>query len=986
MARWLSRLVVRFRILLLTAAVLLAAYAAAGFWLVPRLLTDLIQDMFSQRYQREVQLGAISFNPFTFELQARDFSVPDADGAAILAFERLYVNASVVSLFRGGPTLREIDLDKPRVRLVRRADGALNLSDFAGAPAPEAPDASPPKLWIDDLEIHEGQATIIDRNRPDALTRELGPITFQVRQFSTDNDGNEYSLTVQAARGEELSWRGNFGLSPLASQGKFALRNIQVPLLTEIAADVVPFQVTRGQLAAEGSYAFGGHSLRVDVAQLFLDELALRARGDARDMLIVPHLSMMRSQLDLSERTVKVAHVTIDQLQVTAVRDASGQLSLQRLLPKPADPDPDPDPEPSGAWRIEAPDILFRAADLKLEDRRASDSAHFRLSPLELSIAGFSSPSSGPLQLELKTGINETGRFVTRGELSLEDRSGRFAIEASAIPLAPLQPYIDEAARFNLKSGKAGFRGTVSVSAQRAVELAGSASVDDLKTTDKELDEDFVKWSRLELNGLNVQTEPEALRIAEIAVTEPYARVIVGPRGGTNIKDVLSARAAAQPTAAAVSAEPKPPVSPEVSAAAPMPIEIELVRIDHGSMSFADLSLTPNFETGIQQLSGAIQGLSSRPDARADVQLAGQVDRYTPVKITGKVNYFAAVSYTDLHMAFRNLELTSMSPYSGKFAGYRIERGKLNVTLNYLVKKRKLDAKHKIIIDQLQLGEHVDSPDATSLPVKLALALLKDRNGVIDLDIPVSGNLDDPKFKVWPIIWQVVVNLLTKVVTSPFALLGSLFGASEEISFVDFGSGSAALSAKAQSKLRTLAKALGERPALNLDLPLVVKPDVDGPALAEQYWRADRERLVRRRLGARASNADSIAKLIATPKEYRALLEGAYREAYGKKAVIPPARAAAANAVPQMAAASSAPKPGADAQVPDTVANAWLEQQLKAKIAIGQSDLDALARERAQKVQRIILEGTGVDPARVFVITAAPLTPEVALRMQLALH
>jgi hypothetical protein len=302
------------------------------------------------------------------------------------------------------------------------------------------------------------------------------------------------------------------------------------------------------------------------------------------------------------------------------------------------------------------------------------------------------------------------------------------------------------------------------------------------------------------------------------------------------------------------------------------------------------------------------------------------------------------------------------------------------------VKKRKLDAKHKIIIDQLQLGEHVDSPDATGLPVKLAIALLKDRNGVIDLDIPVSGNLDDPKFKVWPIIWQVVVNLLTKIVTSPFALLGSLFGASEEISFVDFASGSAALSATAQGKLRTLAKALNERPALNLDLPLVVKPDVDGPALAEQYWRADRERHVRRHLGARASNAESIAKLIATPKEYRAVLESAYREAYGKKVVVPPPMAAASNAAPQMAAASSAPKAGAEAQVADSVANAWLEQQLKAKIAIGQSDFDALARERAQKVQGIILEGTGIDPARVFVITAAPLTREAALRMQLALH
>jgi hypothetical protein len=452
---------------------------------------------------------------------------------------------------------------------------------------------------------------------------------------------------------------------------------------------------------------------------------------------------------------------------------------------------------------------------------------------------------------------------------------------------------------------------------------------------------------------------------------------------------VLSPQAAgSQLTAAATGPAQNGARLGAVQTATPLPIEIDMVRIDQGSMNFADLSIKPGFETGIQQLSGSIKGLSGRADARADVQLAGQVDRYTPVKITGKVNYFAAVSHTDLHMAFRNLELTKMSPYSGKFAGYLIERGKLNVSLNYLIKQRKLAAKHKIIIDQLQLGEHVDSLDATSLPVKLAIALLKDRNGVIDLDIPVSGNLDDPKFKVWPIIWQVVANLLTKIVTSPFALLGSLFGASEEISFVEFTSGSTVLSTAAQNKLRTLAKALDARPALNLDLPLVVKPDVDGPALMDQYWQAERERLARRRLGARSSNAQSIAKLLATTKHYRALLEVAYRDAFGKKPTIPRPRATASAAPPQVSAASRAPKAPAHAEAPiqDSVAVAWLEQQLRSKMTVGRSDFDALARARAQRVQGIILDGTGIDPARVFVITAAPLPPDAALRMQLALH
>jgi hypothetical protein len=477
-----------------------------------------------------------------------------------------------------------------------------------------------------------------------------------------------------------------------------------------------------------------------------------------------------------------------------------------------------------------------------------------------------------------------------------------------------------------------------------------------------------VKWSSLKLTGLHVQSEPLSVHIAEVAVSEPYARVVISETGATNIQDVLSPRNPAAPS---------PTETP--GAASALPIEIDMIRVDAGSVNFADRSIKPHFETGIQTLSGTIKGLSASPDARADVQLAGQVDRYTPVKITGKVNYFAAVTYTDLHMAFRNLELTSLSPYSGKFAGHRIERGKLKVNLNYLVKKRRLDAKHKVVIDQLQLGDEVESPDATGLPVKLAIALLKDRNGVIDLDIPVSGNLDDPQFRVWPIIWQVVLNLLTKIVTSPFALLGSLFGAGDEISYLELTPASAVLSAATKDKLQTLKKALTERPALNLDLPLVIKPDVDGPALLELRWQAERERLARKKLAARANDEQAVAKLLATPKEYRALLEQAYREAFGKIPVFPQPIAAAAAPPPNTKKASPPPFPDADAI-------RWLEPKLKARITIGPSDFEELARERAGQVQAIILGDAGVDPARVFVITAAPLAADAPLRMQLALH
>ena len=210
------------------------------------------------------------------------------------------------------------------------------------------------------------------------------------------------------------------------------------------------------------------------------------------------------------------------------------------------------------------------------------------------------------------------------------------------------------------------------------------------------------------------------------------------------------------------------------------------MRITDGSTNFADFSVQPNFAAGILALNGTVTGLSSDPNSRAEVKLAGNVDRFAPVDISGRVNLLSAAVFTDITMNFRNMELTAFNPYSGKYAGYNISKGKLTTELRYKIENRKLDAQHHIVLDQLEFGAATESKDAVPLPVRLAASLLKDRNGVIDLNLPVTGSLDDPQFRVGPIIWQAFVGLLTKIVTAPFALLGSLFGSGEELAYVDF--------------------------------------------------------------------------------------------------------------------------------------------------------------------------------------------------------
>jgi uncharacterized protein involved in outer membrane biogenesis len=967
---------------------LVGGYAAAGFWLVPRLVASNVREVVASRYHRQVKLGLVTFNPFTLELVVNDFALPDADGGPLLSFARLAVRLGRASLFRLAPEFNVIALDAPRVRIVHRANGQLNILDLVPPPDPKADkNAPPPRLWIDEFAIRGGEATFVDLKRERSLTLAFRPISFTLKNFSTRSEGNAYALSARSARGEGFEWRGTFGLSPLASQGTFAVSGVRAATLADVGSDQIPFEMSTGELDLNGSYEVAEHGAQLAVgariAELVVRTLGIRARGDATDAVQIPRLAVSDTNIDLVGQRLTVGHVSLEQPHVTALRGRDGQISLMRLLP-PAQPGaavaPAPPADPGAApvkpWTIEVPEIRIIAADLSLEDHTPPGVATIHLAPVDLVVSNFAAPGNKPLGIDLKAVVNETGQLTATGSLTPAPLTGRLQVTAAALPLASLQPYLDAQTAMVIGTGTAKLAGTVTLADGGSVQFDGSAGVDDLKTTDALLQQDFVDWRALQLSGVRVRTAPLGVSVSEVLVHEPYARVVIGANGIVNLKEVLNPRAAAaqalvqaQTAAAAPSSghaapvEPPPPPPPP---GAPLPVQIGTIRIDHGSVNFADLSIKPNFATGIGQLAGTLKGLSARADSRADIDLAGAVDQYSPVKITGNFNFFSAVHHLDLKATFRNMELTSLSPYSGRFAGYAIEKGKLSADLNYRIENRQLNAAHKLTIQQLQLGEKIESAEATHLPVKLAIALLKDRNGVIDLDLPVSGSLDDPEFSVGPIIWKVIVGLIEKAVTAPFALLGSLFGGGEEISYVDFAAGSAALDVATTGKLQTLVKALDSRPALNVDVPLIVQPDSDRTALIEARWHDTVTARARARLGSHANDGGAVDRLLATPKDYQALLEDAYREGFGHRAEIPKAAAT-------------------ETGDPATLAIGWLEGQLKGRISIGQDELDALAQARAAAVQGALLGNTGIDPARVFVIAFPPL-PAPPVRMQLALH
>jgi hypothetical protein len=452
--------------------------------------------------------------------------------------------------------------------------------------------------------------------------------------------------------------------------------------------------------------------------------------------------------------------------------------------------------------------------------------------------------------------------------------------------------------------------------------------------------------------------------------------VIIDQNRNVNITEALKPPGSAPTPVAPASSAPAPQVAQTSgttrsaqlappSHAAALPLSIGTVVITNGSANYSDQWIQPHFAIGIQQLNGNIDGLSSDPASRAKIDLTGSVDRYAPAHIWGETNLLSETTYTDISMSYRGIELTGVTPYSGHFAGYKIAKGKLTVDLKYHIENRQLTASHHIVVDQLQLGDKVDSPDAISLPLKLAVALLKDRNGVIDLDLPVTGSLDDPQFKIGPIIWKVFVNLIEKAVTAPFKLLGSLFGGGDEVNVVEFAPGSASLDAAALSRLASINKALDARPGLELDIPTTYSTQTDTPALAAQKLQT----LLRKRAGVAADAPP------ADPATQFKLLLAEFHEELGAKAPLPPATLAVTTAKKSKDTSPDYGPPVAE-----------LSAALLERIKVDDTQLQNLGTRRAHAIQDVLLHGTNLDPARVFLINA-PAQPPAGntVRLELAL-
>jgi hypothetical protein len=984
-------------------AALLGLYALLGLGLAPGLVRKQAIAYVSQAYGRELQIGEVRIQPFTLQLEIRDLALPDRDRQPMLGLKRLFVDFELSSLWRRAYVFRELTLESPSVRAVLRHDGTLNLADLA-PPEPASPPpakAELPRVWIESLAVGGGSVEYVDlRHEPQPLKRSYAPVTFALTDFWTTAEGGAFQFSARSAAGEKFGWKGRLELAPaVASQGEFTIEGLRAAGVAELLGDALPFGLSSGSIDLAGSYRLslaGAPDLKLKLPRVALSGLGLRARGADADWVTVPSLVVEDTAVALPERSVTLGKVALAGLKATAWLDADGSVNLQRLFAPAAASAPAAPPKPQGTtparaadatppWTLKLAALEVTEAAIEFEDRMRAPVKRFAVAPLRLSVRGASLDLAQPLQLAAEATINDQAVFKAEGQVTPQPLAAELELSLQGARLEILQPYILPVADLTLRSGTLGATGKLRIAPPAAtgarLAFEGGVTVEDFKSTDNALGQDLIDFHRLELRKLRFAQTPDALSIDSILVSDPYARVIISPDQVLNISAVLDPKGAAAQRAArkaqadgtARPPEPDGRESAQVPAAAAgpapdqagagagprarkeaFPIRIREVRVTGGRLNFSDLNVQPNFSADVRGLKGAVTGLSSDPASRAKVDMAGRLDEYSPVLISGQIQPFAYDRYTDLGLSFKNVSLPVFNPYAGRFAGYSIAKGKLDTTLHYLVQNRQLQATHKIRIDQLEWGEATATKGEATLPVKFATVLLRDRNGVIDLDIPVAGSLDDPELSIGPIVWQIIKNLIVKAVSAPFSLIASLFSGAEDAQYVDFEPGDSTLAPAAAERLAVLARGLVEKPGLELDIPIGTAAELDGPALAERHWRHQLGAATATVLRRGADDPSPLPAFDSLPATQQIAALGALIRQHGGTVPRPPA--------PRAPAAETA------------AAIEQLEKEARSRVGSGESDLGTLGQERARAVQRALLAGGELEPARVFLTASGPVS------------
>jgi hypothetical protein len=890
----------------------------------------------------------------------------------------------------------------PNPSLVQAAPAAPS-----GAPAPPAQAAAPAApgkpaldLQVAAIDVTNGAVNLQDNQMPAPVNTAMQAIAAHVSDFHLGAGAPiPYSFGATLSGGGTIAAKGSLDLAGSAATTQLTLSQIDVPALQGFAQSILAGKIVAGKVNAsanvKANYAPGKFNLHVEPAQASLDGFEIQLPERGQQPIRWTSIGAQLAMADLQAHQAAVDRLSTDGISVEVVRDRRGRLNLGSLLkssqtkprearrghPHPrrararrrperrrATKKPAAPTAKAPQWQFQIKTIAFDKTAIALRDETERPELRAAIAPLDIDLKNVTSDFAKPFGVAIGATVNRRGTLKITGDAAIKPLKANLHIVTRRLDLTPANAVLGSRMNAVIARAMLSSSGAVRVAQERRamrIGYRGDVTLGDVRMLDKLTRDLFARWRALRFERIDFamgEGKPR-VHLGAIAFDDFYARIILNRDGKLNLSDIMANPQAAPTsltrahgTVAAPAPSPTPTPTPQAAGAGqqappappkPLPADIRIgqITLAGGEANYTDNFIRPNYSADLTDLAGKIGEFSTESTTPADVSLNGMVNRNAPVSISGAVSPLAPMAYLDITAKANGIELPDLSAYSAKYTGYPITQGTLTVDVHYLLDQRKLTAQNHIRIDQLTFGDKVPQPSVYNLPVRLAVAILKDPQGRIDLNIPVSGSLNDPEFSLGSVIWYAFKNLIMKAITSPFKLLAAALpgggGGGEGLSYVGFKPGFARLNADDRKKLNQVAAALKQRSALKLDITGVVDPSLDKPGLRE----AKVDYLVRKRKAADSGQENAnLDDLQITAGEYDKYLKQVYK------------------------AADIPDKPRDFLGMAKSLPPAEMEKLLVDNTKVSDADLPKLGRARAEAVRTFLM--TRIDPGRLIVSPA----------------
>lgn len=1015
-------------------------------WLaLPAIVQSQAEKFVAEKTGHKLVMERPAFNPFALALRLGKLQLSEPDGKPLLGFDGLLVDISGTSITRRALVFDAIRIDGLAAALVELPEGKLNWTPFLDALKSKEEQSEEkmglPRLDVRSFVLANGKLDYADHRRTaEGFTTRIEPLDLELTDLSTlpDEEGR-FKLSARTTLGAQIDLAGQVDLNPVMVAGTFSLADLQLIKLAPYLKSMFPLP-PEGVLGLSASYRAGNGGDRFDAVveqiqakltglrvalkdaagpmasieaielkdgrfQLASQELAIATLAFAGGKLALPGiahpprfgtLTVDAIRVALAGRNATVGKIALTGGRVQLLRKADGSIDLQEAFKslgsdkRAAEKTDALAQEPATPWRYSVDKVEIADLGVILQEGGVKPAFELALDNIAAQTEGLSNDLSIPLPVKLSFDVRSGGRFEGDGKVVPVPTAADVNFKLNDLALKLAQPFLTEKTTLMLADGKLSTEGRAFYN-EKGPNVKGQFAIRDLRLMEPGASKPLLAWKAFGARDLSL-TQKE-LTLGELRLIGLDTQLLIDKDKNINFKKVMKPAGEEK----AVPAEKTPD-----HAAAPEPafiVNIDRLRFHKGELDFADQSLILPFGTRIHDLKGSIAGLSNRPGAVGQIELDGAVDDYGMARAAGRVELGNPTNGFDMRVQFRNVEMANLTPYTAHFAGRKIESGKLSLDLHYKILKRQLTGENQVIMDKLTLGERIESPTAKDLPLDLALAILKDSDGRIDLGLPVSGSLDDPQFSYGAIVWKAITNVLTKIVTAPFRALGALFGGGEKIENIVFEAGAPQLTPPEREKVVKLAEAMGKRPALVLAVGGVYL-DADRVALQDVQLR----RTVLAQAGQRVPERGDPGPVSTQQPKVREALEALYKERVGA-ADLAALKDGFRNANPgqmeesmtgrmmsRLAGLLREKKTLSEDEVAQLKGADFYDvlfERLRAKESIPDERLQELAQQRGEGAIEI-LKSAGVGPERVRLLApekgkseAGQLETEIPLRMAL---